>query len=895
MRVFKKYLHKQKQRTVKKQLFKSRIRAIRRQGVALTISFILVITATIIVPPQKAEAAIVYRSSSTFNGSAGPTMTITAPASIDIGDVLVATFGTDNNSDCNATLAGWTTISYTDASGTPNKCLKTLYHVVSGTPPANYVFTVPGSGLRVAGIQAFSGVDTTNVIDNGGASKSANFGNSTTATATGFTTLRNNTMLVFSSAHNDSVASTVSGMTERYDIEALSTGISADDGLQAVAGATGNKTSTVTSDDWAAHMVALNPLRPALDQSSFRFLSNIDSNGSEFIVSNPSATDDTIRGLATDSANGFFYIGGYTTTEWRVQKRNINDGSLVAAFAYPTGVTGNVGGIAIDPTGNYIYVAGNSGGTWRIEKRRTSDAALCTAANCGTAFDTDGIINSGAGFPGAGSLNSIDIDGVNGFIYVGGYETATNDKWLIGKYNSLTGAVGSSFNQAAGTGCSATAGYACNNPGTGSDRIRTISVDPQNGYVYAGGWYVNANTDWRMEKRRTSDGALCSAANCGTQFATNGVYTETPTAGTDQILTFQVDTPGNAIYVGGFDSTSGNQWRLEKLNATTGALCTAANCGVAFDTDGIVTYNLTTGDDQLLDLDLDDAGGYIYTTGQEDNSGTNIRWRIEKRNRSDGALVSSFGTSGAVIIDPSANDDAPAWIAVDLLRNYLYTSGGDRSLGVSNQQWRIQKFDLDYGGTWLSTPQDTAAIASTNITFRLRLLLHVSVAQLGIGEESLKLQYAPKVGTCDTAFVNENYQDVTTSSNEIRYHDNSSLADGVTLAAGLTGDPVHSGHSTVRQTIEEANAFTTVAAVPIGQDGMWDFTMRDFNAFGAYCFRATYNDATPILLNDATVNGSYSVVPEINFCRNTPTTDALLRSGAYFCSGTKRSFFWARD
>jgi hypothetical protein len=81
---------------------------------------------------------------------------------------------------------------------------------------------------------------------------------------------------------------------------------------------------------------------------------------------------------------------------------------------------------------------------------------------------------------------------------------------------------------------------------------------------------------------------------------------------------------------------------------------------------------------------------------------------------------------------------------------------------------------------------------------------------------------------CDTSFTNESYADVTTGT-AIAYYDNN--GGGITDDASLTdntNDPTHSSDTIVNQTYNEANNFTnSVAAVPVGQDGLWDFALND--------------------------------------------------------------------
>lgn len=122
--------------------------------------------------------------------------------------------------------------------------------------------------------------------------------------------------------------------------------------------------------------------------------------------------------------------------------------------------------------------------------------------------------------------------------------------------------------------------------------------------------------------------------------------------------------------------------------------------------------------------------------------------------------------------------------------------------------------------------------------------------------QNFKLQFAQKSGTCDTAFSGETYADVTAAT-VIAYNDNASPADGAGLIANAN-DPTDGGRTIVNQDYEELNNFTnSEAAIASGQDGKWDFSLRDngANEDTDYCFRIVKSDGT--LLN------TYSVIPQI--------------------------------
>jgi hypothetical protein len=159
-------------------------------------------------------------------------------------------------------------------------------------------------------------------------------------------------------------------------------------------------------------------------------------------------------------------------------------------------------------------------------------------------------------------------------------------------------------------------------------------------------------------------------------------------------------------------------------------------------------------------------------------------------------------------------------------------------------------------GAVLAAQDNAATLGSAGDAFRLRMLLHIATAELGLSGQDFKLQLATRSGACDIGFSGETYADVT-GATAIAYSTANTPNDGDNLT-GNANDPTHSGHTVVNQDYEEANNFTnTVAAIPSGQDGKWDFSLIDNGAPAstAYCFRIRKSDDTDI--------NTYTVIPEI--------------------------------
>jgi hypothetical protein len=141
-------------------------------------------------------------------------------------------------------------------------------------------------------------------------------------------------------------------------------------------------------------------------------------------------------------------------------------------------------------------------------------------------------------------------------------------------------------------------------------------------------------------------------------------------------------------------------------------------------------------------------------------------------------------------------------------------------------------------GTALANENTAATLSASGDAFRLRLLLHIATTNLSLGAGKFELQFAEKSGTCDTNFSGENY-DFVTDSTTIAYNDNSTPADGASLTDNVN-DPSHGTDSIINQSYEELNPATnSVAAINVGEDGLWDFSLKDNGAPAStgYCFR----------------------------------------------------------
>jgi hypothetical protein len=99
-----------------------------------------------------------------------------------------------------------------------------------------------------------------------------------------------------------------------------------------------------------------------------------------------------------------------------------------------------------------------------------------------------------------------------------------------------------------------------------------------------------------------------------------------------------------------------------------------------------VLSDLSVNHDEVRCLASD--GASLFAAGVEAQI-SGDRWRIERRSLTDGALIGAFGTSGAVVSDPSPDYDTPEDLVADAAG--LYVAGRDSSVAFNDLQWRAEK------------------------------------------------------------------------------------------------------------------------------------------------------------------------------------------------------------
>ncbi len=210
------------------------------------------------------SATIALRSASS-NAAASGSLTINKPAGTVANDVLIAGVAVRPQNGTITAPAGWTLIRRLDNPNPNQSSLVTYYKVAGASEPASYTWSFSTSTGAAGGIQAFSGVKTSNPIDVEGGQ---NTPNGVAHSTPSITTTVANDMLVTVHAFTSSASWTPpAGMTEAYQGASLAIpnccGISLEGNyvVQAAIGATGAKTATASNDADAgnAQIIALRP------------------------------------------------------------------------------------------------------------------------------------------------------------------------------------------------------------------------------------------------------------------------------------------------------------------------------------------------------------------------------------------------------------------------------------------------------------------------------------------------------------------------------------------------------------------------------------------------------------------------------------------------------------
>ena len=192
--------------------------------------------------------------------------------------------------------------------------------------------------------------------------------------------------------------------------------------------------------------------------------------------------------------------------------------------------------------------------------------------------------------------------------------------------------------------------------------------------------------------------------------------------------------------------------------------------------------------------------------------------------------------------------------------NYQYVAWNNKIL--SQQAYRFfENTDSSDVGPALATQDTPITLSDNTVPLRMRMLMRVEGGSIPTGAGEYRLQYAEKVGTCDTAFAGESYQDITTTS-DIAYYNNTTPTHGAVLTPN-TNDPTDGLRVIVHQSYnEDTDSLTSGNITRQGQSMQFDFALsaQDAVANTSYCLRMVNYDGE--LFDD------YAVIPEFTTTNN---------------------------
>ncbi|MFH1046826.1 MAG: LamG domain-containing protein, partial [Patescibacteria group bacterium] len=334
------------------------------------------------------------------------------------------------------------------------------------------------------------------------------------------------------------------------------------------------------------------------------------------------------------------------------------------------------------------------------------------------------------------------------------------------------------------------------------------------------------------------------------------------------------DPPAGAVSHWNFDEGSGAVAR-DSVSTSDGTVLDAnwtssSVSGMALDFNGSSSVVTVADDDSL---DLTDEGtletwfmvdnflnyaGIVHKGQQTDFSDESYFLQFAGGGLGSNQQILAGGHNGSVNVYLTSNQliNPDVWYHVvytwDGTGQRLYVNGSldQSSAAVLNN--RVTTGSLQIGSQLTGNYRFDGVI--DEVSLYDRALGAAEIEDL-YAKEKYKLQYATKVGECDTSFVGESYVDVT-GSTPIAFFDNSPL-DGLALTTNLN-DPTRPGRDMVEQTYEDINGFGNITLVPPADSALWDFSLidNDGDVSNSYCLRAVKTDGT--LLD------GYSVIPEIS-------------------------------
>ncbi len=419
-------------------------------------------------------------------------------------------------------------------------------------------------------------------------------------------------------------------------------------------GTTGTVTLTTSAKDKAGNAVA------SASKSVVIYKGTIAS-------SNLSSGNDILTDIIMDST--YMYLGGYSDSgandqKWHYERRNRNTLALIA---------------------------GSSNGGWQ-------EGIIDSNPVTGITLDAD-------------VMRAIGVD--SNYLYgAGAQNKSPNVKWRVEKRDLSTGQLVNGFGDTdMSDGDADTADGVFT--GLATLGIWDFALDSTTLYLLGKNNYgTNGGQAMRMYYLDINDGTTGSFK----------MVVQSLTGATGDLgNAILFDSAGTNYYVAGKWENTEAHWLISKRAISTGAAVGAFDGDTAYNSggypyNGLIHYNIYdnggSANEQALNIEQDTSS--LYIIGYDTNTSSGDRqWRIEKRNKTTGALDSSFGgyalssagstsisvstqdhlgstiPGGVATINFSSNDEQPGDIV--LLGSSIYIAGYERSLGSADARWVLVK------------------------------------------------------------------------------------------------------------------------------------------------------------------------------------------------------------
>ncbi len=400
--------------------------------------------------------------------------------------------------------------------------------------------------------------------------------------------------------------------------------------------------------------------------------------------------------------------------------------------------------------------------------------------------------------------------------------------------------------------------------GAGSDFVQSITQASEGGYVVTGftDGYGAGNNDLFIAKYDVSGTLLWNKTLGGTASDIGATVTQT--------------SDGNYAVVGQTASygAGSNDILLAKYNPSGTLLWSKTWGGTVSDTGA---YGGQTSDGGYAAI----GTSYSYGPG----SGDIVIAKFDSTGSISGcsSMCSSpspgTSTPSASVSTPSASVSTPS--------APVSTPSASVSSPSLTTFYQVAKAIWGINGAVPGTPlaaQDTAASSTRHDTpVRLRAMVKAG-SSFTSNTVTLKLQVAPRVGTCDTSFTGETYVDVGGSA-AFNYYDNPNLTGGQ-FALTNANDPTATSGSILYGNYIEAGSFSNRQGLTNVKNELLDISLTptDEAIYGSYCFRIVKSDNSQL--------AGYTRVSELSI---PPATSQQLRHGQFFDeagTGTLTPYYW---